>query len=187
MDSRFQLRLLFHCFQGLFQRSHMGYCDEGTLWGVCSEHTSNQRAAQEALPTPQCCRPCLLGPGCPFYSPFWPLTDVIVVNLWWNSEDLEVDRSVRQDCFPCTALLEADNWLFDRMHPFSLPWMGHFSSGRERTSIPSKLSSALICNILNWNHTCFSFDLMCMSIKPCTSVDCSHICPSWFYHKSGKR
>lgn len=119
-------KTLVSLFQGLFQRSHMGYCDEGTLWGVCSEHTSNQRAAWEVLPTPQRCGPLLLGPGCPFYH-FWPLTDVIVLNLWWNSEVLEVDRSVGQDCFPCTALLEADNWLFDRMHPFSLPWMGHFS------------------------------------------------------------
>lgn len=57
MDSRFQRRLSSHCFQGLFQRSHMGYCDECTLWGVLSEHTRNQRGAAHA----QRCRPVLLG------------------------------------------------------------------------------------------------------------------------------
>lgn len=75
MDSRFQLRLLFHCFQGLFQRSHMGYCDEETLWGVLEPRT-NQRAARELSLTPQHCRPVLLGPvvsECPFYTPSWPL------------------------------------------------------------------------------------------------------------------
>lgn len=41
MDSRFQPRLLFQCFQGLFLRSHMGYCDECTRQGMFSEHTSN--------------------------------------------------------------------------------------------------------------------------------------------------
>lgn len=50
MDSRFQLRLLFHCFQGLFLRSHMGYCDECTPQGVFSEHTSNQRAKGRCCP-----------------------------------------------------------------------------------------------------------------------------------------
>lgn len=50
MDSRFQLRLLFHCFQGLFLRSHMGYCDECTRQGVFSEHTSNQRAKGRCCP-----------------------------------------------------------------------------------------------------------------------------------------
>lgn len=39
----------------------MGYCDECTLWGVFSEHTRNQRAAREVSPTPQHCRPILLG------------------------------------------------------------------------------------------------------------------------------
>lgn len=73
MDSRFQLRLSFHCFQGLFQGSHMGYCDECTLWGVFSEHTRNQRAAREVSPAPQHCRPILLGTvvsECPLHTPY---------------------------------------------------------------------------------------------------------------------
>lgn len=37
MDSRFQWRLLFHCFQGLFLRSHMGLCDECPRQGVFSD------------------------------------------------------------------------------------------------------------------------------------------------------
>lgn len=73
MDSRFQLRLSFHCFQGLFQGSHMGYCDECTLRGVFAEHTRNQRAAGEGSPAPPHCRPVLLGTvvsECPFPSPY---------------------------------------------------------------------------------------------------------------------
>lgn len=110
MDSRFQLRLWFRCFQGLFQRSHMGYCDEGAVWGVFSEHKRKRRAAWEALPTSQRCRPSLLGmllSECPLYTPSWPLTKAITLNLWGNPEVLEVDKSCRQDCFTGTVLLEA--------------------------------------------------------------------------------
>lgn len=42
MDSRFQWRLLFHCFQGLFLRSRRGFCDECPRQGVFLEHTSKQ-------------------------------------------------------------------------------------------------------------------------------------------------
>lgn len=110
MDSRFQLRLLFHCFQGLFQRSHMGYCDECTLRGVFSEHTRNQRAARELSSTPQHCIPILLGTvvsECLFHTLYWPLTKAIIPRLWRNLEVLEVDKSLRQDCFNTTAWLEA--------------------------------------------------------------------------------
>lgn len=109
MDSRFQLKLLFHYFQGLFQRSHMDYCDECTLQGVFPEHTSNQRAAREVLPTPKHCRLILLGTvlsECPFRAPCWPQTKAIILNLWRKLEVLEVDKSLRQDCFKCTTLLE---------------------------------------------------------------------------------
>jgi hypothetical protein len=53
MDSRFQWRLLFHCFQGLFLRSHRGFCDECPRQGVFSEHTSEQllRRSQSHLST----------------------------------------------------------------------------------------------------------------------------------------
>lgn len=102
MDSRFQLKLLFHYFQGLFQRSHMDYCDECTLQGVFPQHTSNQRAAREVLPTPKRCRLILLGTvlsECPFRAPCWPQTKAIILNLWRKLEVLEVDKSLRQDCF----------------------------------------------------------------------------------------
>lgn len=110
MDSRFQLRLLFHCFQGLFQRSHMGYCDECTLRGVFSEHMRNQRAARELSSTPRHCMPILRGTAvsqCLFHILYWPLTKAIILHLWWHLEVLEVDKRLRQDCFNDTALLEA--------------------------------------------------------------------------------
>lgn len=71
MDSRFQLRLLFHCFQGLFLRSHMGYCDECTLWGVCSPNTQKPESCWEVVPMPQYYIPPLpdrVASECPTHS-----------------------------------------------------------------------------------------------------------------------
>jgi hypothetical protein len=81
MDSRFQVRLLFHCFQGLFLRSHMGYCDECTQQAVFSEHRSNQRVTREGgvthTTTLQPDSPGDSVSECSFQTPYWSLTKAI--------------------------------------------------------------------------------------------------------------
>lgn len=163
MDSRFQLRLLFHCAQGLFQRSHMGYCDEGTRWGVFSEPGRNQRAARDGSPTPQHCRPILLGTAVseyPFYSPSWPLTKAIILNLCWNSEVLEVDKSWRQDCFKCTYDLIrsclTSSCSVEHIH-FPCPKRVISVVGKSQIGAPRKLYGTLIWDILNQESCVFFF------------------------------